>query len=1012
LNAGGDAVRHKRRGAWLVIGLALLTQMIFTSAAAAGPYTKLQVLLPGETAAPGTGSGKTGTPRAQVSGIPFDITVRACDATWNTVTTISNSIQITSSDASATLPSPAQLNSGSRIFTVTFNAGGTFNFLAHDQTDNTIPDGVSALAASQILASFTFETIAQKHKYAGLPDPTTLTARDPNGNVVTGYTGPVGLKEVTSFGDGRTSPTSVTLTNGVWNGNLTMFRADETSINRGNVNKYAYDLANPAKNGASDPFIVHPGAFAKVQIVVPGETPAPGSVSGVTGSPATQAVGTAFTASVYATDAYWNPLPSTDNVRVVSNTDNAETVSPSSGTMTNGFRTFAVTLNTVGTQTVTASDLTNTSIGSTTSAGIQVIPAGTSGFAFNPITGPLTAGVPTTITIRAVDSGGNTVPTYAADAVLQANTGTGSMTPTLITFSAGVWTGLVTLKGAGGAVALTCLDFSAPPKTGTSNSFVVSPGPFYGLQVILPAEQALGGTTTGKSGTVTNQPAGNQFTVTVRAVDQYWNLVPGVNDHIGLASTDSAAWMPSDTTLTNGQVLIPVRLHKSGLQTITATDLDNGSIQDNTSSQVLIIGGAFARVLILAPGEYPAPGAANGRGGTATDQSINYAFTVTALATDQWWNPVGGVSDVVRVTSGDPGATLPPNTAMVNGRADMPMRLATGGFQQISVSDVTDPSKTGSTTQVRAISSGFHLEAAVSPGTARAGENFTLTVKVTNDAGSVIQEINSFITVTVQNASTQGAGRGTLLQTTFQLLQGQRSVSETYTFAEPIVIVAHDDAGNAPGVTGVIDITPGVPATVHLTSAPPWVGGNKHATLAARVVDAYENGVPAQPVTFSQLSGTGTLTPIDATTDAGGYARADFLSPRNPEHDMIRAVSGALQQDLDLEVAFVDPTAAGGFVTNYPNPFHPPVESTTLAYKLDDLATVTIRIYTQAGGLVKRFVFDRGTPGGTAGLNTILWDGKNGKGEVVSSGGYIALIEAQGQGSTLNVIRRKIAVVR
>jgi len=31
---------------------------------------------------------------------------------------------------------------------------------------------------------------------------------------------------------------------------------------------------------------------------------------------------------------------------------------------------------------------------------------------------------------------------------------------------------------------------------------------------------------------------------------------------------------------------------------------------------------------------------------------------------------------------------------------------------------------------------------------------------------------------------------------------------------------------------------------------------------------------------------------------------------------------------------------------------------------------------------------------------------------VVSSGGYVVLIEAQGQGETLHVIRRKIAVVR
>src|SRR5947208_10785764 len=105
------------------------------------------------------------------------------------------------------------------------------------------------------------------------------------------------------------------------------------------------------------------------------------------------------------------------------------------------------------------------------------------------------------------------------------------------------------------------------------------------------------------------------------------NWVSGANDRIGLASTVSLDWMPTDTTLVNGQVLIPTRLHKSGYQTITASDIDNGSIQANTSSQVLVVGGTFARVLILAPGEFPAPGTASGRGGTAPDPNINYAFT-------------------------------------------------------------------------------------------------------------------------------------------------------------------------------------------------------------------------------------------------------------------------------------------------------------------------------------------------------------------------------------------------
>ena len=1007
-------MRHAHRRAWPLGLLALLTWALpaaFASPALAGPYTRLQVLLPGETAAPGTGSGKTGTPRAQVSGIPFDITVRACDNTWTLVTTVSNSIQITSSDASATLPQPAQLQSGTRTFTVTTNAAGNFNFLAHDQTDNTIADGVSATFASQVLASFTFESISQKHKYAGVPDATTLTARDPNGNVVTGYSGPAGLKEMTSFGEGRVTPSQVTLTNGVWTGDMTMFRADETSINRGNVNKYAYDLNNPAKNGSSDPFIVHPGPFAKVQIIVPGMTPLPGSISGYTGNPATQAVGTGFTASVYATDAYWNPVPSGDNVRTTAT--GSYTASPTSGVMTNGFRQFTVTLNTVGTQTVTASDLTNGSIQSTTSPGITVLASAPAGFAFvPPISSPQTAGTPATVTIHAVDSGGNLVPGYTGDAILTANTGTGSISPEVVTFTAGVWTGLVTFKGAGGAVALTCADYSAPPKTGTSNNFVVNPGPFTGLQVLLPGESARGGTATGKTGTPTTQSAGSQFTTTVRAVDQYWNLVSGINDRIVLTSTDTFAWMPSDTVLVNGQCLVPTRLHKSGYQTITARDSTNGSIQSNTSSQVLVVGGSFAKVLILAPGEINAPGTATGRAGTPTDQSINYAFTVTVLATDQWWNPVGGATDVVRITSNDALAVLPPDEAMVDGMAEMQVRLSTGGFQQISVSDVTNPSRTGSTTQVRAISSGFHLEAAITPSTARAGEPFNLTVKVTNDAGSVIQEINSFVTLEVRNANDQSPGRGSLLTTQFQLLQGQRTVSETYTFSEPIIVIARDDAGNAPATSNPITITPGQPSAIRLSSNPSWVGGNKHATITARVVDDFENGVPDQQVDFSLLSGTGTISPIDTTTSATGEARCDFLSPRYPEVDRIRATSGVLLNEMDLEVAFVDPTQGGGYATNYPNPFHPPSEPTTIAYKLDDNASVTMRIYTQSGSLVKRVVFDKGVAGGMAGLNEYLWDGKNGKGEVVASGGYVVLIEAQGTGETLHVIRRKIAVVR
>ena len=99
-------------------------------------------------------------------------------------------------------------------------------------------------------------------------------------------------------------------------------------------------------------------------------------------------------------------------------------------------------------------------------------------------------------------------------------------------------------------------------------------------------------------------------------------------------------------------------------------------------------------------------------------------------------------------------------------------------------------------------------------------------------------------------------------------------------------------------------------------------------------------------------------------------------------------------------------------MTNYPNPFHPPSQGTTLAWKLDDNASVTLRIFSLNGGLVLRRTFDRATPGGATGLNQWMWDGRNGEGNLVASGGYIALVEAQGTGETLHVIRRRMAVVR
>lgn len=100
-------------------------------------FSKLQVLMPGESPAPGTLTGKTGTPTAQVAGVPFDVTVRAVDANWNLVAGATDTVGFTSDDTTAFLPSNTALNNGTLTATMFFGSAGSWTVTATDVTDGT-----------------------------------------------------------------------------------------------------------------------------------------------------------------------------------------------------------------------------------------------------------------------------------------------------------------------------------------------------------------------------------------------------------------------------------------------------------------------------------------------------------------------------------------------------------------------------------------------------------------------------------------------------------------------------------------------------------------------------------------------------------------------------------------------------------------------------------------------------------------------------------------------------------
>lgn len=106
------------------------------------PFSQLQVLLPGESNAPDTVTGKTGTPDAQLLGVPFNITINAVDATWRKVSS-TDVVAISSTDVTAIdgmgnpLPQNVNLLAGSATFGVVLNASGTWTLTATDTTDGT-----------------------------------------------------------------------------------------------------------------------------------------------------------------------------------------------------------------------------------------------------------------------------------------------------------------------------------------------------------------------------------------------------------------------------------------------------------------------------------------------------------------------------------------------------------------------------------------------------------------------------------------------------------------------------------------------------------------------------------------------------------------------------------------------------------------------------------------------------------------------------------------------------------
>jgi len=585
------------------------------------------------TVSPGAADHFTVTaPGTATAGSSFNVTVTARDRYNNTKTAYNGAVHFTSTDGSATLPADATLTNGAGAFSATFITAGSQTITATDTVASSIA-GTSGSIAVASGAITRFAVSAPGTVTAGVPFNVTVTARDIYNNVATGYAGmvffttsaannnlpatallangtgtfkvtfnSVGNQVIAVFDLATFSMFGVSSTINVVAGPATHFTvttpANATSGSPVSFTVTAFDAANNAAANytgtlhftSTDPNAVLPadttltngtGTFSvtfntAAAITLRARDTANSSITGTATvnitaavathltitAPTTASVGTVLNVTITAKDQFENTVSGYTGTIHLTSTD-GQAVLPADFVLTGGTKQVSVKLRTAGTWTITATDTANASLTATTGsinvgalAAKLIITAATTA----------TAGSSLTFTVTAKDASGNTVPSYTGTTHIT-STDPNAILPADATLTNGVGTFSITFKTAT-TVTITATDTVTATIKGSSGGIVVSAAPASQFTVTAPAS-----TTSGAA-----------FYATVTAKDAYGNLAKSYTGTVHFTSTDPAAVLPANVTLTNGAKQVTVKLKTKPSQSVTATDTVDGSITGTSGS--------------------------------------------------------------------------------------------------------------------------------------------------------------------------------------------------------------------------------------------------------------------------------------------------------------------------------------------------------------------------------------------------------------------------------------------
>ncbi len=985
-----------------------------------GTFTRLQILLPGEQSTPGINPGKTGTVETQIAGDAVAVTVNAVDNWWNPVPSASGLIGLTSTDASANLPLDAPLSSGSVTFTTfRFMSAGYWTITANHKTNSSISSDTSPLVhvITGSVANFMFEPI-NSPQYAGDTLQLTVHAVDGSGNIVSSYNEMASM--TASTGPGTILVGDIQFTDGGWSGAVILTKAAQS------VHLNIHDFDDIVR-GNSNPFTLLPGALARLKILVPGETLTPGLPTAKSGYPSPQTLGITFQATVYATDAWFNPVVPDSLQLHFSSTDNAAAL-PADTSQDTPHAIYDITLLTVGKNKLYVDSPGHPALRDTSSE-FTVLTGQIDHFVFSAIPDSQLAGNSFNLRIEAHNQYNYPLLDYEGEVILSASTGNGTISQTGVTISGGFWEGQLTITKSDTEVVLYAADYIPAPNThtGYSNGFSVYPEALAGLQVLLPGEKATPGVTPGKKDTPFMQTAGDSFMLHVLAVDPYWNLVANREDMLDVVVSDSFAVIPDTINLVNGDIEIPITLRAGGKHRFSAAIQDNTTLPLAWSDSVTVAPNQFTQLLTLLPGEMILPGDTEndplktpGRRDTPTRQTSGLAFPVEVYAVDDYWNVVpSAASDQVRLFATDNSATvIPINSNLQEGTTSFSVTLNQGGNQIIRAIDNSNTNiRTSLDAQVEVLVGGLHYEINLGTERVAAGDPFQMDIFFKNANEELVITANHLVNFSLVDATTLDSIAGELQFVSVNLANGRRSLAQSCNAVGLVRIKVEDKIGTAAGYSEPLEIFAGSVSSITMAAQKNELRAMEKLVLLASLNDAAGNPVPAKVVTFSVTQGTGTLDSTEGISDSKGRVSIEFTAGKITETSYVHAEVDSVSADFEIIINLTSSDMPDGVPVNYPNPFGSMSPETRIDYYLPEAADVTLRIYDLFGNLVWTKSIAAGSPGGigrnqSTHPNSVIWDGRNDKGQKVGNGGYILMAKAVANGRTVMDTHRKIAVVR